>query len=220
MNHPSINCVGSIGRVQRSSGAAFARQSRWLASLLVMLLAQPALAADPPAARQPPDPQKLLAAQREAMSRLSMLHGTWRGPAVTTTPDGHTHEVIQTERVGPFLDGTLLVVEGRAYAADGSVPFNAMGVISYDAMRRGYRMRSYAQGFAGDYDVEVTPTGFRWEIPAGPMKMRYEAKVTDGTWTETGERIVGDAPPVKFFEMKLRRIGDTDWPAAGPVPRQ
>jgi len=220
MSNDSLDPVGAIDRVDRDSSVGAVRRSLGVLVLLALTLTQPALAADPPAARQPPDPQKLLAAQREAMSRLAMLHGTWRGPAVTTTPDGHTHEVTQTERVGPFLDGTLLIVEGRAYAPDGSVPFNAMGVISYDAMRRGYRMRSYAQGFSGDYDVEVTPTGFRWEIPAGPMKMRYEAKVSDGVWTETGERIVGDSPPVKFFEMTLRRIGDTDWPAAQPVPRQ
>jgi hypothetical protein len=24
--------------------------------------------------------------------------------------------------------------------------------------------------------------------------------------------------PIRFFEMDLKRVGDTDWPAAGAVP--
>jgi hypothetical protein len=34
---------------------------------------------------------------------------------------------------------------------------------------------------------------------------------------EIGERIVPGGEPVRFFEMTLKRIGDTDWPAAGAV---
>ena len=28
-----------------------------------------------------------------------------------------------------------------------------------------------------------------WEIPAGPMKIRYTATVKDGKWLEVGDRI-------------------------------
>ena len=37
-------------------------------------------------------------------------------------------------------------------------------------------------------------------------------------WREVGECIAGDAPPMQIVEMNLRRVGDTDWPAAGAVP--
>ena len=30
--------------------------------------------------------------------------------------------------------------------------------------------------------------------------------------------IAAGQPPVRFFETKLARIGDSDWPAAGAVP--
>ena len=45
------------------------------------------------------------------------------------------------------------------------------------------------------------------------------ATLADGTWTEVGDRIMPGRPPVRFFEMRLRRVSDSDWPAAnGPGP--
>ena len=78
-------------------------------------------------------------------------------------------------------------------------------------------MRSYAQGFSGDYVFQLTDEGFSWEIPAGPMLLKYHAVVKNGEWRETGERIEAGKPPVRFFEMNLKRIGDSDWPGAGAV---
>jgi hypothetical protein len=58
-----------------------------------------------------------------------------------------------------------------------------------------------------------------WEIPAGPMTIRYTAVIKDGSWKEVGDRIIPGHAPVRFFEMELKRVGDTDWPAAGAIPR-
>ncbi len=162
-----------------------------------------------------PDPEGLMKAQREALARLAILDGTWRGPATILTPSGEKHTLTQTERIGPFLDGAVKVIEGKGYEADGSVGFNALGIISYDPQKRAYTMRSYAQGRAGDFPLTVTPDGFSWEIAAGPATIRYTAVIKDGTWHEYGERIVAGANPVRFHEMTLKRLGDTDWPAAG-----
>ena len=60
-------------------------------------------------------------------------------------------------------------------------------------------------------------TGYVWEIPAGPMTLRYTAVARGGKWREIGERIVPNQPAVQFFEMNLVRVRDTDWPAAGGV---
>jgi hypothetical protein len=73
-------------------------------------------------------------------------------------------------------------------------------------------------GMSGDYAVRPTADGFVWEIPAGPMTIRYTATFRDGVWKEVGERIAEGAPPVRFFEMTLTRLGDSDWPAGGAVP--
>ena len=164
-----------------------------------------------------PDPAVLMAAQREALAKLSILDGVWRGPASTTLPNGAKHVVTQTERVGPLLGGTVKVIEGRGYDSEGKTTFNAFAVISYNVSTKAYNFRSYAQGFSADFVYQPTSDGFSWEIPAGPMTMRYNAVVKNGEWHETGDRIEPGKPPLRFFEMTLMRVGDSDWPGAGAV---
>jgi hypothetical protein len=167
-----------------------------------------------------PDAAALLAAQRQAMLQLSFMDGIWRGPAWTILPSGEKHTVTQTERIGPFLDGAVKVIEGRGYDDEGKVSFNALGTVSYDPSQRVFTLHSYAMGMAGDF--RLTPrengSGYVWEIPAGPMTVRYTAVVKEGVWKEVGDRIQEGKNPVRFFEMELKRIGDTDWPAAGAIP--
>jgi hypothetical protein len=182
----------------------------------IFIAAVLALAA--PAAAQPPNPAALQAAQREAMAKLPGMDGVWRGTAWTITPTGR-HEVVHTERIGPFLEGTVKMIEGRAYNADGSVGFNAFGIVSYDPARKAYTLHSHALGHSGDFALEVRPDGYVWQTPAGPGAIvRYTATIGNGTWREVGERIAGTAKPVQIFEMNLKRIGDSRWPAADPVP--
>lgn len=164
-----------------------------------------------------PDSDALLASQREAMLKLSFMDGEWRGPAWTILPSGEKHAITQTERIGPILGGAVKVIEGRGYGADGSVSFNALGIISYDPAKQAYTMRSYAMGMAGDYAVTLAESGFSWEIPAGAVTIRYTAFIRDGKWNEVGDRITPGQEPVRFFEMNLERIGDSNWPAAGAV---
>lgn len=164
-----------------------------------------------------PDSAKLIASQQQALLKLSFMDGVWRGLASTTLPNGEKHQVTQTERVGPFLDGAVKVIEGRGYDADGKVKFNAFGTVSFNPATGVYSMRSYAHGMVGDYVVTPAADGFSWEIPAGPMIIRYTAVVKGDVWKEVGERILPNKEPVRFFEMELKRIGDSNWPAAGAV---
>ena len=156
-------------------------------------------------------------AQRAAMDRLAFMDGEWRGQATVHSPSG-TMTLTQTERVGSMLGGSIKVIEGRGYAADGSTQFNAMARVSWDARAGRYGFRSYAQGFSGDYVFEATDDGFRWETPAGPnAKMQYVAVVRDGTWHEVGSYVAEGQPPRQMIEMRLTRVGDTDWPAGRAV---
>lgn len=164
-----------------------------------------------------PDPATLIASQREAMLRLAFMDGVWRGPAWTILPSGEKHSITQTERIGPFLDGSVKVIEGRGYEPDGKVAFNAFGIISYNPATRAYTLRSYAQGQVGDFVLKPSADGYVWEIQAGPMTIRYTAIIKDGAWREVGDRIMPGKEPVRFFEMNLKRVGDTDWPAAGAI---
>lgn len=178
-----------------------------LTAAVALLAAAPALAqADPNAAER-----------REAMAKLTFMHGEWVGQAGGANRDGSRYTVTQTERIGPLLGGDVLVVEGRGYNADGSTGFNAMGVVSYDTEADAYRFHSWAQGQQGDFPFTLTDTGYVWEVPAGPGVMRYTADVTATTYHEVGDFVMPGQPPRRTFEMTLTRRGDSAWPAAGAV---
>lgn len=182
------------------------------AATVLVLAAQAAVAAPPVDERAAPS------VQRTAMAKLAWMDGRWRGEAVTQLPSG-AHRVIQTERIGPFLGGTIKVLEGRGF--DGArVSFNAFGTISFDSASGRYTLHSYAQGRTGDFFLTPTADGYVWEIPAGPMTIRYTATLAHGKWREIGERIVPGQAPVQFFEMNLKRIGNSDWPEAGAMTPQ
>ncbi len=163
------------------------------------------------------DPATLIAAQREAMVPLAFMDGVWKGPAWIILPSGEKHTITQTERIGPFLDGSVKVIEGRGFDPDGKVTFNAFGIISYNPASRAYTIHSYAQGNVGDFGLTPAADGYVWEIPAGPMTIRYTVVVKNGAWREIGDRIIPGNEPFRFFEMNLKRVSDTSWPAAGAV---
>jgi hypothetical protein len=183
-----------------------------LASCAALLVPLGALA-------QPPDPAALKATQKEALKAFAFMDGTWRGPAWTLLPDGGKRHITQTERIGPFLDGTVKVIEGRGYLPDGRVGFNALGVISYHVAAKKYSMKSWALGHSGDFAIVPRADGYTWETPAGPgAVVRYTATIRGDTFREVGDRIVEGREPVRIFEMDLKRVGDTSWPAGDPVP--
>lgn len=166
------------------------------------------------------DPTAALTAQREAIARVPAILGTWRGKARILEMNGKWTEHTQTERAGLMLDGTILVIEGRGYDDAGKTVFNAFAVVSWDVGKKAYAMRSYAMGRSGDFAFTPNESGFVWEVPAGPMTIRYTATVKDGKWHEIGERIAPGQEPIKFIEMDLARVGDSDWPAGGAVARK
>ncbi len=151
------------------------------------------------------------------MQPLAFMDGVWRGPATTVLPNGEKHEITQTERIGPLLDGSIKLVEGRGYDAGGKTVFNAFGIVSFNPATKVYNFHSHAMGMSGDFAFKPLPGGYVWDIPAGPMTIRYTADIKDGSWHEVGDRILPGQPPVRFFEMTLKRIGDSDWPASGAI---
>lgn len=174
--------------------------------------------ASPVAAQPRPDPAALQAAQRQAMTPLARMDGVWRGPAWSITPAGR-HDITQTERIGTLLGGTVRMMEGRGYNADGTVGFNALGVVSFDPATNSYTLSSWAMGRNGVFPFRVTAEGYEWEVPAGPgATIRYSATITADTLREVGFMVRGSAPPVQVFEMNLRRVGPSEWPGAGAIP--
>lgn len=182
-------------------------------SFLIVTLTCPPIAL----AQARPNPAAMIAAPRDAMAVFATMDGVWRGPAWTILSSGEKHNITQTERIGPFLDGSVKVIEGRGYDPDGKVTFNAFGTISFNTTTRGYALHSYAMGNVGDFVITPTVDGYKWEIPAGPMTIRYTAVIKNGSFREVGDQIRPRKEPVRFFEMTLKRFGDTNWPTEGAI---
>jgi hypothetical protein len=153
------------------------------------------------AAQQGPN----LAAQHEAMKKLSFLVGTWSGDGVSTMQSGPV-KFQQTESVQYKLDGLVLVVEGTGRNAAGEVAFRALATIAYDDAARAYRFRAYNDGRYLDTELKVLDQGFEWGYEAGPAKVKFTMRLTPkGEWSESGEAIVGNAPPRKILDMTVRK---------------
>ncbi|WP_265563280.1 DUF1579 domain-containing protein [Sphingomicrobium arenosum] len=179
-----------------------------------MTLAQPGAAQE--ARIGPPTAEALIALQQEKMAVFDWMHGEWRGTA-TRFERGGPVQMVQTERVGPMLDGAILVIEGRGYEGEtGALSFNAFGVIHYDVAAQQYRIRTNAMGRGGEFRVEPVENGFDWFIEQGPP-IRYEARLIEGQWIETGYIALPGREEARLIDMRLDRLGDTDWPMAGAV---
>lgn len=146
-----------------------------------------------------------------SLAPFDWLNGAWRGTATIETPQG-TVTLTQSERFGPMLGGAVRLIEGRGYGPKGDVKFNAFAVL-FGRPDGTYAMHAWAQGREGIYQVKLQSEGFDWEIPAGPITIRYEARRIGGKWIETGYRIVPGKPPVQFYRKELTRIGNANWNA-------
>ena len=156
--------------------------------------------------------------QRQAMQTLAWMDGEWVGEATISMGPGQTSAHPHTERIGPMLGGSIKVIEGRTTGGpDGAPAFNAFAVVSWDDATDRYTMRSYANGEVGDFPLEATTDGFRWTTPVPGGEMRYVTTFKDGEWVETGEFVMPGREPMPVIELRLRRRGDSNWPAADPV---
>jgi hypothetical protein len=194
---------------------------RILIAFLAACASAPAAAPTP--TEQPPQAPALPAVKPteslvEPMHKLDFMRGIWAGPATGVERDGKAYKVTQVERIGPMLGGDIIVIEGRGYRDDNTTGFNAFAIASYDPQTQKYELRSYAQGYAGTFEMKLTATGYVWEIPSGPHAVtRFTATITPATWREVGEFVAEGAAPAQIFEMNLKRVGDTDWPLGTPA---
>lgn len=172
--------------------------------LLALLVSMPAVAMSQSVAPGPLDV-------------LSGYDGVWRGPATVIERDGKKRTLIQTERVGPTLQGAIRVIEGHSYNPDGSEGgFNAFAVVSRG--NDGLEFRAYAQGHAGTFPMQATGESFEWSMPAGPgATIHYSARIASGVWHEEGWYERGGQHVSQVFTMNLRRVASTDWPVGQSV---
>jgi hypothetical protein len=167
------------------------------------------LCAAPLAAQQPG------AANREAMKKLDYLAGKWKGEATVMAGPKETKKLTQTEDVQFRLDGVVLLVEGIGRGKlpgkeEEGVVFNALGVMSYDAQAKKYKVKAYrAEGQSVDADMTLTEKGFVWGFkePARSLEVKYTMTLTPkGEWHEVGEYSQDGKTWAKFIEMTLTRV--------------
>jgi hypothetical protein len=123
--------------------------------------------------------------------------------------------ITQTENVQFRLDGVVLLVEGIGRGKlpgkdEEGVLFNALGVMSYDAQAKKYKVKAYrSEGQSVDADMTLTEKGFIWGFkePQRGLEVKYTLTVTPkGEWHEIGEFSQDGKTWTKFIEMTLTRV--------------
>jgi hypothetical protein len=149
-------------------------------------------------------------AQRTAMKKLGFLIGDWSGEATVLRGPGQFAEMAQTESAQFKLDGLVLMIEGVSRAkTDGKVSLQALGLISFDDETGAYKMRAFNDGRWLESEVKLANGGnsISWGFALGAFKTTTVLRINgNGEWTEHGELTIGERPPQKMMDLKVRRI--------------
>lgn len=144
------------------------------------------------------------------MKKLGFLVGEWSGEASVLRTSGEFVDLEQTESAHFRLDGLVLVIEGVGRSkADGKLALQALGLISFDDETGAYRMRAFNDGRWLETEVKLADGGnsLSWGFSLGQIKTATVLHINEnGEWTELGELIVGDSPPRRMIDLKVRRI--------------
>ena len=150
-----------------------------------------------------------LEAQRAAMKKLGFLVGEWSGEASVLRGPGQIVELAQTESAQFKLDGLLLVIEGVGRSkSDGKLALQALGLVSFDDETGTYGMRAFNDGRWLETEIKLADgeRSISWGFALGEFKTTSVLRVNEsGEWTERGELIIGDRPPQKMMELRVRR---------------
>ena len=150
-------------------------------------------------------------ANKAAMEKLAFMIGSWKGDAWQMQGPGNRVDTRMHEVVTLGPGGAVLLVEGKGEVpgvggAEGRIVHHALGIISFDAGRNTYTLRSYlANGLHGDFELVPVDGGVMWsrEVPGG--RIRYTAKYGNGEWHEIGEFSRDGTSWVKMMEMRLKK---------------
>ena len=170
--------------------------------LLAALLGSPCMAQTPHAPN--------VEAQRIAMKKLEFLAGEWSGEATVLRGPGQFVDMTQTESAQFKLDGLVLMIEGVGRTrTDGKISLQALGLISFDDETGMYKMRAFNDGRWLETEVKLSDGGnsISWGFALGAFKTATVLRINEkGEWTEHGEITVGERPPQKMMDLKVRRI--------------
>lgn len=151
-----------------------------------------------------------LVAQRAAMKKLDFLVGEWTGEASVLRGPGLYVELTQTEAVQFKLDGLVLMIEGVGRnKADGTLVLQALGLISFEDETCAYSMRAFNDGRWLESEVRLLEgaNSISWGFSLGDFQTSTVLRINEsGEWTERGELVIGDRPPLTMIDLKVRRV--------------
>ncbi len=157
---------------------------------------------------QPPKTPNI-EAQRAAMKKLEFLVGDWSGEASVLRGPGQFVDLAQTESAQFKLDGLLLVIEGVGRGQTDHRPaLQSLGLISFDDDAGTYQMRAFNDGRWVETEVKLADDGksISWGFALGEFKTSTVLRINDnGEWTQLGQLTIGDRPPQKMMDLKVRR---------------
>ncbi len=152
-------------------------------------------------------PQELKEAKRAEMKKLDGLIGQWSGSGWIMHEKGK-ETFVGTETVQRKIGGLALLVEGNFKDKEGVVIHDTLAVISPNMKTKTYDFQTYlANGISGEQELKAVGSSWQWgfKIPNGII--RYDIKIENETWLETGEMSRDDGKTwMKFFEMNLKRV--------------
>ncbi len=145
--------------------------------------------------------------KRAEMKKLDALVGQWSGSGWIMHEKGK-ETFTGTETVQRKLDGLALLVEGNFKDKEGVIVHETLAVLSPNTKTKNYDFRTYlANGMNGEHELKAVGSSWQWgfQIPNGII--RYDIKIQNDTWIETGEISRDDGKTwMKFFEMNLKRV--------------
>lgn len=162
-----------------------------------------------------------VATQKAQMARIAHFDGVFVGPAMTYPLDGKppfAGRIVQ--RIGPFLDGAVRLMEGRIYSPQGALRFNGLIVFDYDVDAGRHRASLFANGRKIVTEVVLNPRGYHLDIPVPGARAfrRIHVTLLPTQFLEQVDYHAEGKKPIKEFEMTLDRMGSSDWPLGRPNP--
>lgn len=177
-----------------------------------------ALAATPLEAQTAADAARVapaLATQREEMSKLANYDGVFAGKWQVFKPDGSVAENGHAvHRIGPFLGGTIKMIEGRFYSDPSAPAFRGMIVLTYNIAQKAWKFNVFGMGGSFEVMPTLNENGYSFNVPGGSPEnfKRIVITVTPTSWAEQIYLHRAGEEPFKLFDMHLDRVGPSDWP--------
>jgi hypothetical protein len=177
---------------------------RLVAVLILLAAPAPALA------------QTQSAANSAEMRKLDFLLGAWEGEGWVDFGPGRRHATKVKESAQGKAGGSVLTFEGlgkaRAPGKDEEiVVHSAFGVVWYDGEAKRFRMMAWREGRSVDADITVGEKSLVWGFRDQRVgQIRFTIKLDEaGRWFEIGEISRDGTNWNKFFEMTLKRVGES-----------